>query len=65
MIVRLAANAAAHTIGGVVLGATMVLATCTVAQLAAVGVRRAKARKTSSGHSVTSSQSQPETGLQQ
>jgi hypothetical protein len=42
MIIRLAGNAAVHTVGGVIFGVTAVLAACTVAQAAAVAARRAQ-----------------------
>ncbi len=41
MILRLAANAAVHTAGGVAMGVTAVLAACTVAQVAKKGAERA------------------------
>jgi hypothetical protein len=46
MILRLAANAAVHTAGGVVFGVTAALAACTVARAGAEAMRRAPARKT-------------------
>ena len=39
MILRLAANAAIHTAGGVALGVTAALAACTVAQVAQRGLQ--------------------------
>lgn len=39
MILRLAANAAIHTAGGVALGLTAALAACTVAQVAQRGMQ--------------------------
>lgn len=46
MILRLAANAAIHTAGGVALGLTAALATCTVAQVAQRGLQCQRKRKT-------------------
>lgn len=40
MILRLAVNGAVHTAGGVAMGITMVLAACTVAQVANRGRKR-------------------------
>ena len=40
MILRLAANTAIHTAGGVAMGVTVVLAACTVAQVAKKGAER-------------------------
>jgi hypothetical protein len=39
MILRLAANAAVHTVGGLVMGVTGVLAACTLALTAARGLK--------------------------
>ena len=41
MILRLAANTAIHTAGGVIMGVTIALAACTVAQVLQRGTRRA------------------------
>ncbi|MFO7757591.1 MAG: hypothetical protein R6V26_03780 [Roseovarius sp.] len=46
MILRLAANAAIHTAGGVALGVTAALAACTVAQVARHGMQRQRRGKT-------------------
>jgi hypothetical protein len=39
MILRLAANTSIHTAGGVIMGVTVVLAACTVAQVVQRGAR--------------------------
>ncbi|SEB06694.1 hypothetical protein SAMN05444370_1478 [Rubrimonas cliftonensis] len=43
MILRLAANAAVHAVGGAVMGVTVVMAACTLAQTAARGFKRSGA----------------------
>ncbi len=46
MILRLAANTAIHTAGGVALGVTAALAACTVAQIAQRGMQCQRKGKT-------------------